>query len=847
MVGLTFRAIFTCALFAFLMGFGLAPNATAQEIGPPHIVYGDLTTSDGATPDDGDVGFEAYLTSRAEGVLTETDPGCGIENGRWYVEVGNFKTPWQGKTLHFVVINETTNEKSMPIEISLTNQGSQQEEDAVLPPGGGAGGNGDDDDDDDDIGDSGETNNCFIGACHSSRAGWGFWLLTGVLVLAGIKAGAGRFVPPSTRNRAFSIMVVALFAACLMAPADSNAQDDPPKTTKSFSLEHGKNAISMPLADTGIATAQQLAEAVEGVQSIWQWVASDQAYRVHEEVVDENGSLESDFDILPGDSMLVEMAPGETATLSLTGYPLPALVIELLPTDTTNVGMVAVPLYRTDLTTAEQLANEIPYCDAVWLWDTAKDGYIGHPKGTDFNRNLSVEPGRSYFVSVTEETDWRQTGLEGAENDFTIEPGETFNYRFWLANTSFEGLQHPLLFEIASVSKDGVATELPEGVDFDEQTGAFSWRPTADQKGEYAFSISVNDPNVVPKPEELYISVQGGEQLVSDASAAPVFFTPANNETTEISYTLVEDATVSIDIYKVSMAIDDQGNGEFQKRSKMTIATPGFQTAGNHTATWNGKDVNGDWIEPSAYAFAIKAITDAGEESVWDLAYHGGSVSISEGAVVDPDTGDPADAFNPYAGETVEIRYNLFQSAWVTIGGENMRGFALEGAVRRAGNRSEWWDGKNTIGEVVANGDVLALSAKAEILPENAIVVQAPRPPGGVIGSLTAEPYVMTPSYGDAAVLHYTLSEDAQVEIRISDTRGNLWVHQEKTATTAGDHESRWTGVNADNQQVWPWSRRTAPGAGGPQEDFTVEIIAYDHADDDVVLDRKRTNIHAYR
>jgi len=60
----------------------------------PHLVWGLLDPSSPAAA------FRAYFSDRPGRILTETSPGCGIREGRWQVQCGNFRDGWHpGKVL----------------------------------------------------------------------------------------------------------------------------------------------------------------------------------------------------------------------------------------------------------------------------------------------------------------------------------------------------------------------------------------------------------------------------------------------------------------------------------------------------------------------------------------------------------------------------------------------------------------------------------------------------------------------------------------------------------------------------------------------------------------------------
>ncbi len=64
---------------------------------------------------------------------------------------------------------------------------------------------------------------------------------------------------------------------------------------------------------------------------------------------------------------------------------------------------------RNPIHTAEDLANAIPYCTVVYMWNPLLQGYVGHPKGLSFN-NFPVYPGYPYGVNIPVDTVWTVAG-----------------------------------------------------------------------------------------------------------------------------------------------------------------------------------------------------------------------------------------------------------------------------------------------------------------------------------------------------------------------------------------------------------------------------------------------------
>jgi len=69
--------------------------------GVPQIEGGNVYSQDGFLLDNVDVSFSAWIVGREDDVLTEESVGCGVGEGFWQINVGNFATPWHaGDVVH---------------------------------------------------------------------------------------------------------------------------------------------------------------------------------------------------------------------------------------------------------------------------------------------------------------------------------------------------------------------------------------------------------------------------------------------------------------------------------------------------------------------------------------------------------------------------------------------------------------------------------------------------------------------------------------------------------------------------------------------------------------------------
>jgi hypothetical protein len=107
--------------------------------GTPHIVYGKVFNSNGATPIGGNLEAYAYIFGSPDEILDINSVGCGyafLTDGGWlWFEVGNYPTPWSiNESLKIIVVDQGRGETGA-IDLVLDSAGSQFFSDLTLQPG----------------------------------------------------------------------------------------------------------------------------------------------------------------------------------------------------------------------------------------------------------------------------------------------------------------------------------------------------------------------------------------------------------------------------------------------------------------------------------------------------------------------------------------------------------------------------------------------------------------------------------------------------------------------------------------------------------------------------------------
>lgn len=358
------------------------------DAGTPHMIYGDVVDAEGNIPSDGSVNFKVYVSERPGEILTESDTGCGYEDG--WVEIGNFPSPWSvGEELNISTDDGTIEDivisKSGGQELSLTVTADSGTENKS---------------DDNDGGGAGDTN-CFISTMtdevrlEKTSAGKVTWVLFGILFAGCLfvknalsKKGHFTVICGISSRLVFGII---FFQSVFIMGTDGKLTAAIAETV-TFELKAGWNGISVPFEDAGITTAEDLIAAVPGCDGVRYWDAAQQKYVEHQK-----GAETDNFAVVSGNPYFVHVT--RNTDWSLSGEVLTDADFRPATTQTTNINAFAVPLDRTDLTDAEALANDIPNCDVVWYWNPTNGGYVGHPKGSSIN-NFSIKPGYAYLINI---------------------------------------------------------------------------------------------------------------------------------------------------------------------------------------------------------------------------------------------------------------------------------------------------------------------------------------------------------------------------------------------------------------------------------------------------------------
>lgn len=241
-----------------------------------------------------------------------------------------------------------------------------------------------------------------------------------------------------------------------------------------------------------------------------------------------------------------------------------------------------------------------------------------------------------------------------------------------------------------------------------------------------------------------------------------------------------------------------------------TLVNNESRTSGTYTDTWDGKDDAGKIVRDGVYYFLIEH-TENSETQTFDLR------ETAQYREVTPSRTWPS-TFNPYEEDYVHVTYSTSYPAEVSMYFWK-RDYSHPGSSiapvrtmflrqpKNTGSHTEIWDGVDDEGAVVgpwSSGYCITLWTYE--LPSNAIIITGNTP---VITDVEAEPNYFCPAYNpygstepNYTVVSFDLSEAANVEVKIKNTKGVVVKSFNKSGLPAGANTVIWDGKDFDGSLV---------------------------------------------
>ncbi len=323
--------------------------------------------------------------------------------------------------------------------------------------------------------------------------------------------------------------------------------------------------------------------------------------------------------------------------------------------------------------------------------------------------------------------------------------------------------------------------------------------------GTVSIRLTVTDKAGAQAADQVAVNLDN--LLITGVSRSKTVIQPAKGETTAVSFSINQPASVTVRIVPETSAWKYYPDQTPEADAVRTI-TLGSLPAGTHSAAWDGKNDGGQVANDEAYIYVVEGKTSSGRFDKFNQY-----VSSYTSVFAEIPFPSSATAYNPYKNEFVNHNFSVtapeagrwqgFQ-VYGTANGANFTLYPHPAAPVEPGALvSAFWDGRNESGNILTgitaiNYYILHLGP----LKSNYILVKGGKP--GVPGvSIKSDPYLMYLSYGQFARLKYALHDDANVTVTVKDPQtGAETVLVSNLFQTAGDKEVEWGGQGGSGQLV---------------------------------------------
>lgn len=270
-----------------------------------------------------------------------------------------------------------------------------------------------------------------------------------------------------------------------------------------------------------------------------------------------------------------------------------------------------------------------------------------------------------------------------------------------------------------------------------------------------AFAVDVSNPP----------SGGTGSDYITNFQVTDTTFDPSNNESVDVSYELLQDATTFVYVLNSSYSV------------VATLAPRAARTAGNFNSTWNGTVGNTSGANALADGtYSVRAFAYDANGNAVDYDFSVLTIDTTTVSPTAPDvtglTASPS-SIEKALGETT-VSFTVDQAATVDVevlNGTNLIKDLVDSSSYTAGSHSVLWTGSNETGVSVDAGTytvkVTATNANGTDTETTSVVItddSEPEPDAGVIKRTDLDPNSSwDPSEDDELVIEWELNEDVDV------------------------------------------------------------------------------------
>jgi parallel beta-helix repeat protein len=299
--------------------------------------------------------------------------------------------------------------------------------------------------------------------------------------------------------------------------------------------------------------------------------------------------------------------------------------------------------------------------------------------------------------------------------------------------------------------------------------------------GLYTFRLRVYD--LAGNVSTILLAVTIDNIQLTTPTQSPMFFDPAQG-TTQVSFNEDRTTTVTAQVLQV-IAISDLIGNLTVTLSQNVLKTFQFTgSAGLNSFTWDGTDNSGNPATNGVYYFTVSLLGAYGRTNGFNPAYVAGPVTITNVVL-------GTNSFNFMGNNPLSISYSLYAPAFMGIGVVPYT-TVLNNAPRDQGAHTEYFNGRDPVTHLLVYSN-FQVNAKAQVLPENALVVNHVVP--ALVTNLQTESYLIRPSLSQVSQIYYSLSRPATVGIQLRDPNGNFITVQNQSLISAGNYVLEWDGL----------------------------------------------------
>ena len=433
----------------------------------------------------------------------------------------------------------------------------------------------------------------------------------------------------------------------------------------------------------------------------------------------------------------------------------------------TNKYWLSLP-YNSSYTTASDLGGDAPNINQVIRWDPATQTEEVWDQGTSTGTDFAIIPGKAYAIVISDNT---TLNLVGSYSPTTID----MTYNADNFNVNWLSIPHPNAY--------GNASNLSSDIDNSTKVGKYD-----NQNDTYKSWFLLNgawmgdDFSLNPGEGVLGVIIDDSTWNLSlgcpTVTATADKFDCLNTDTIFFSGT-AEDKNGLIVTYQW----DYEGDGIFEYSDGSSPDTSFiYNTAGTYHPTVLVTDNDGF----KGYHYRTVVVYGLDNE-----------ISVEK--------------FNPSGEETVEFTYTISDDGLMTIkvydkDNNLIRTLFTDQAVT-AGQNQESWDGKNDLGETVADGTyyvVFEYTVNGKTYTQDLRISTGGQDITGEITDVTVSG-TLSPLEGQYVNIIYTLPQKTLITVEIKDQGGTIIRHLlTDTPRTAGNHTEIWDGADDNGNIVQP-------------------------------------------